>query len=95
MSMIEKLIAGTMAAVCLVLMVRLLLGRKRQQRLDRAVRYAWLVCRDFARSCWRWRSSRKEAARQAQEAIERARKAGEWDGNVYTPKSFQRPRKPH
>jgi len=35
---------------------------------------------------------RREAARVADEAIERARKhRGEWEGNVYKPESFRKP----
>jgi hypothetical protein len=35
---------------------------------------------------------RREAARAAEEAIKRAReRGGEWDGNVYKPKSFRKP----
>jgi hypothetical protein len=35
---------------------------------------------------------RREAARVAEEAIKRAReRGGEWDGNVYKPKSFRKP----
>ena len=34
---------------------------------------------------------RREAMRVADEAIKRARDRGEWDGNVYKPKSFRKP----
>ncbi len=45
----------------------------------------------------RWRSSRKAAAQATEEVIRRARTkaSGEWEGNVYKPDSFKRPRKPH
>jgi 20S proteasome alpha/beta subunit len=46
------------------------------------------------KSIYHWRTSRKDAARLADEAIRRA-KDGDWEGNVYKPKSFRRPRKPH
>lgn len=53
--------------------------------------------------------ARQDAARTAEEVIRRAREGqrppgkgngaakpdGEWDGNVYRPKSFKPPRKPH
>ena len=93
--MIEKLLAGLTLVVCVVLLVRLCLGQRRQQRFDAAVRRAAHACRRAALSVWHWRSSRKVAARVAEEAIKRARRGGEWDGNVYKPKSFRRPRKPH
>jgi hypothetical protein len=41
------------------------------------------------------RARRRAAEREAQAAIERARQAGSWEGNVYRPKSFRGPRKPH
>jgi hypothetical protein len=60
---------------------------------------------------WRHRTpkARQDAARTAEEVIRRAREGrrppgkgngaakpdGEWDGNVYRPKSFKPPRKPH
>ena len=93
--MTEKFLAGLTLVICVVLLVRLCLGYPRQQRFDAAVRRAAQACRRTALSVWHWRSSRKEAARAAEEAIERARRSGEWDGNVYKPKSFRRPRKPH
>jgi len=37
-----------------------------------------------------WNASRRRARRAAEEAIRRAREGGEWDGNVYRPKSFNR-----
>ena len=55
-----------------------------------------LGVRRFGLWVWHWRDARRatESARQAaDEAIKRARDRGEWDGNVYTPKSFRKP--PH
>jgi hypothetical protein len=92
---VEKLLAGITFAVCVILFIRLLLGARRQQRFDATVRRAAAACRRSALSAWRWRSSRKEAVRVAEEAIRRARDDGNWEGNVYRPKSFRRPRKPH
>ena len=42
-----------------------------------------------------WRSHRRSAEKAAEEAIRRARDGVERKGNVYTPKSFNKPRKPH
>ncbi|MEO5698078.1 MAG: hypothetical protein ABIQ60_13205, partial [Burkholderiaceae bacterium] len=48
-------------------------------------------------SLWHWRGSRRRKERAkaiAKEAIRRAGERderGEWDGNVYKPKSFQKP----
>lgn len=102
--MIETILASVTLAVCLVLLGRMMLKPRQQQRLDAAVRRTVQACRRSVTSAYRWRSFRKEAARAAEEAIRRARgpgprTGGSWDGdregNVYKPKSFKRPRKPH
>lgn len=86
--MVEKVLAGTVLAVCVVMLVRLGLGVRARMRFDDAVR---TVARSPIMLVHRIR-----AARGAAEAIRRAKSAGEWEGNVYTPKSFsKRPRKPH
>ncbi len=89
--MVEKSFALLVAAVCLVLLVRLFMPERYRWRLDSAAQRFWqgLVAR--ARGVWHWRSSRKEAARLAEEAIARARTGVERDGNVLRPKSFGRP----
>jgi hypothetical protein len=99
---IEKAFAALVLAVCVVLMVRLLLGARRRSRFDAAMRRAWARTRLFAHSVFHWRSHRREAQRAADEAIRRARGQrpgdaadGEWEGNVYKPKSFRKPRKLH
>jgi len=95
MHAVETLFASLMVLVCAVLFVRLCLGARRQQRFDWALRRAGFATRRFALRAYHWRSARKEAERVAEEAIERARKNGDWSGNVYTPKSFRGKRKPH
>jgi hypothetical protein len=100
---IEKLFAGIVLAVCLVLMLRLVLGARRRARFDAAARRAWGNSQQFVRSAYHWRSHRREAERTADEVIQRARGRsansdsmdGEWEGNVYKPKSFRKPRKLH
>lgn len=89
--MIEKVLAGALLAVCVVLLARLLLGARRRRQFDawagasgRAVAYR-------ARRLWHWRAERDEARRVADEAIRRARGEVERDGNVYRPKSFKKP----
>lgn len=93
-TVIEALLAVVVLAACSVMLVRLALGYRRRQRFDAAMQRAALAIRLVALRCWHWRSSRKHAARAADDAIKRAR-GGHWDGNVYKPKSFRRPRKPH
>ncbi len=91
----EQMLAGLVVAVCAVLLVRLCVGERLRLRFDMAVRRGWVACRRFALRVWHWRSARRHAARVAEEAIERARRGVERDGNVYKPKSFRGPRKPH
>lgn len=86
--MVEKVLAGIVLAVCVVMLVRLALGARARMRFDHIAR---AVGRSPIMLVHRIR-----AARAAAQAIRRAKSAGEWDGNVYTPKSFsKRPRKPH
>ncbi|MES2091945.1 MAG: hypothetical protein V4532_18480 [Pseudomonadota bacterium] len=84
----EKIFALIIAAVCLVMLARLMLGGARRQRLDRMV-LRWV---NTARHWWfvlvTHRAAKKKAAAVAKQAIDRARK-GDWKGNVYTPKSFR------
>jgi hypothetical protein len=103
-------LAGTTAVVCLVLLVRLGLGPARQQRFDRTARRLGWRLRAAAQALWASLSrvavwcrgavqgpvARRNAKREADAAIERARtgrnaQGGDWSGNVYTPKSFRKP----
>ena len=85
--MIEKVLAGVGVAVCVVMLVRLCLSAQARYRFDHAVRS---VARLPMLAVHRVRASRGAA-----EAIRRAKTGGDWQGNVYTPKSFKRPKKPH
>ena len=91
----EKLLAGFTVALCAVLLLRLCVGARLRHRFDSAMRRSWYACRRSALRVWHWRASRREAAQLAEEAIQRARRGVERDGNVYRPKSFREPRKPH
>lgn len=88
--MIEKFLAGAVAAVCIVFMIRLLVGAERRARLDAWARVTWLRLKHGWLQLYHWRSSRKSAERLAEEAIRRARDDGHWEGNVYKPKSFSK-----
>ena len=92
--MIEKILAGIALFVCVALLGRLLLSTHRQLQFDFAVERAWASLRRTTLRLVRWPSARRQAHRETRDAIERAR-GGEWDGNVYRPKSFRRPKKPH
>ncbi len=85
--MIEKILAGSLLAVCVVMLLRLCLSPQRQRQLDGLGHdLLHLPARLVQRS---------QASRQAAEVIRRAKGDGDWKGNVYTPKSFKRPKKPH
>jgi hypothetical protein len=79
--------AAIVLVLCLVFMVRLLVGPRRRMALDHWAHEWWYRLRHIRH----WRDSRKSAERLAEEAIQRARAEGHWEGNVYKPKSFKRP----
>lgn len=89
--MIQKLYAGLVLAVCVVLLLRLLIGERRRWRVDAALRRAWAATRRRGLALIHWRASRRAAAEAAEQAIRRARMQSERDGNVVRPKSFQKP----
>lgn len=98
----EKILPTVVATACLVALVRLCLGAKRRWQFDQAMRRVWGRIRAVPQRMKQRPMSKKEAQQLAQDAIERARRNkqrdavdGNWDGNVYRPKSFKGPRKPH
>jgi hypothetical protein len=82
-----NVLAALMLALCLVAMVRLLVGTRRRMAMDLWARGVWQRLRHLRH----WRRSRQSAQQLADEAIRRARGEGHWEGNVYKPKSFKRP----
>lgn len=88
--MFEKLLAGLTLAVCLLLLLRLAVGARRRARWDAVVRRSAHALRRVGRSSLHWPGARRRAAAEARDAIERARRRGAWEGNVYTPESFRR-----
>lgn len=93
--MFETILAGTVLLVCAILLVRLTLSVRRRMQFDFMMQRWWATLAGSWLRLWRWPAARREANREARDAIERARDGGEWDGNVYRPKSFRKPRKPH
>jgi hypothetical protein len=91
----EKLPAALTLIACIVLLVRMSLGDRSRRRMDHAGSAAWGWLSARAYHLWHWRESRRRAAREAEDAIERARKRMAREGNVYRPDAFQEPRKPH
>ena len=89
--MTEKILAVLTLAVCVLLLLRLLIGERRRYRVDPAMRRAWWAVRRRASSAYHWRDRKREAAQVAEEAIRRARAGAEREGNVYKPKAFRKP----
>lgn len=77
--MVEKILAGIALAVCVVMLLGMAIGPVRRARLLGAL----------AR-LRHWRRHRADARREAQRAIERARRQVERDGNVYRPRQFDK-----
>ncbi|MBC7733001.1 MAG: hypothetical protein H7306_14070 [Bacteriovorax sp.] len=89
-----------------MLLIRLLIGERRRWRFDAAMWRAVRAVQRLWRSTRRWYERRRagtNAAKVTKEVIRRARDGsrdgsdsqarakGEWDGNVYRPKSFRKP----
>jgi hypothetical protein len=92
---LEKIFAAIIVALCLVMLLRLALGARRRHRFDSTVARWSRRTRGRLDALFTWNSARRRARRVADDAIRRARDgastgAGEWDGNVYRPKSFKK-----
>ncbi|NBD19205.1 hypothetical protein GTZ97_00780 [Aquabacterium fontiphilum] len=95
----EQALAVLVAAVCVALLVRLVLGPQRRARLDRAFERLWVRTVQRLRAMRYWRSSRNQAQQVLHDAMQRARQqpsdAGrprvQREGNVYTPDRFKGP----
>jgi hypothetical protein len=87
---LEKLVPAIVVAACLVLLLRLVLGERRRNRFDRAIARWSRSTRRRVDGLFTWNAGRRRARRAADEVIRRAREGGEWDGNVYRPKSFDK-----
>jgi hypothetical protein len=90
----DKAFAVLVFAVCIVMLVRLLMGAPRRYRFDAAARRFGFAFKRRVLQAWHWRASKRAATEAADEVIRRARQKdaqGEWDGNVYKPKSFRKP----
>lgn len=105
--MLHTLLAATGLAICMALALHMALPYRARARVDAAVaRLSGWVREQFSRVT-RWRRQQRQtraAALEAERVIRRARESaqhskardgGEWDGNVYRPKSFDKPKKPH
>jgi hypothetical protein len=88
-AVLEKIVPALIVVACLIALGRLVLGERRRHRLDRVVSRWARAVRSRIEGLFTWNADRRRARRAADEAIRRARDGGEWDGNVYRPKSFQ------
>ncbi|MET0335525.1 MAG: hypothetical protein ABW190_14735 [Rhizobacter sp.] len=91
-AMFETVTAAIVLAICLVFMIRLLVGPLHRARFDSWLRLAGLRLKhNWQRLATRRRRPQKSAEQIAEEAIRRARgDDGHWEGNVYKPKSFSK-----
>jgi hypothetical protein len=92
---IELVFAGIALIVCVALLLRMALPEHLRHRVD--AQWNLLVHRGrlLAHRLWFWRAHRQRAAREAEEAIQRAQRRVKRDGNVIRPDSFKGPNKPH
>jgi hypothetical protein len=86
---VEKIFAGFVLVVCGLLLLRLVIGARRRHAYDLFWKRLWIATRLHVLRLWHWPAARRQARRDADAAIRRA-SDGEWDGNVYKPKSFKR-----
>lgn len=98
--LLQQIVAGAVLLVCVLALARLLLGAPRRQRLDAWLQRTWQRGSRGCREAWQAPGRRRAAAKEAQAAIERAKRrerAGDVDrdGNVVRPRAFKPPQKPH
>lgn len=105
--MLNTLLAAAGLVVCIALAIHMALPYRVRARVDAAIARlgAWVQAQIDRATGWRRRQRQaRAAALEAERVIRRARESaqqgegrveGEWDGNVYRPKSFEKPKKPH
>lgn len=104
--MLHTVLAAVGLAVCLAMAVHMALPRRLRAKADAAVARLMAALHAQIDRAVGWRRRQRQAraaALEAERVIRRARESaqgnsrldGEWDGNVYRPKSFEKPKKPH
>lgn len=107
--MFQTVLAATGLVVCIALAVHMALPYRLKSRVDAAARgvLAWGQLQLTRLTGWRRQQRQtRAAALEAERVIRRARESalhdardsrvdGAWEGNVYRPKSFEKPKKPH
>ena len=88
--LIEKIFAAAMIVVCVLLLLRMLLGPRRRNRVDASLRRNGEAWQRRVRRLVAWPAAELRARRETKEAIRRARRSAiERDGNVIAPKAFK------
>jgi len=107
--MLHTVLAATGLAICIALGVHMALPYRAQARVNAVLARLWAWVQAQVGRLTGWRRQQRQtraAALEAERVIRRARESalhderdkrpeGEWDGNVYRPKSFEKPKKPH
>lgn len=105
--MLHTFLAAFGLALCTTLGVHMALPLRAQRRVNAVVQglLAWARAQLVRLTDWRRHQRQSRVASlEAQRVIRRARESaqhgearpeGDWDGNVYRPKSFEKPKKPH
>ncbi|WP_422017523.1 hypothetical protein [Roseateles sp.] len=106
--MLHTVLAVLGLVTCIALAVHMALPWRARNRVDAGLARlsAWAQRQMDRATGWRRRQRQtRAAALEAERVIRRAREAtlheqgrragGEWDGNVYRPKRFEKPKKPH
>lgn len=104
--MFTTVLATCGLATCIALALHMALPWRARARVDALLARlgAWARAQIDRATGWRRRQRQtRAAALEAERVIRRARESaqqggrmdGEWDGNVYRPKSFDKPKKPH
>lgn len=104
--MLHDLLAAAGLATCIAMAVHMALPWRAQAQVDALLRRLGQALQAQMDRLTGWRRRQRQtraAALEAERVIRRAREAalhgsrpdGEWDGNVYRPRSFDKPKKPH
>lgn len=103
--MLHTVLAAFGLVICIALAIHMALPRRLRARVDAmlaGLQGWWLRQFDRAVGWRRHQRQQRAAALEAERIIRRARESaqntrvdGEWDGNVYRPKRFDKPKKPH
>lgn len=103
--MLHTVLATIGLVICIAMALHMVIPRRAQARVDAVVDGlgTWLRGQIDRAMGWRRRQRQTRAAvleadraiRRARESSSRDKPEGEWDGNVYRPKSFEKPKKPH